>query len=80
MSDIDFYAARAKAYKKLSESAVTVLTCFQDKAEGKIKTKDILETTTLPKRTITHSLKTLVEKDFIARYGQGAATYYQLVF
>jgi len=80
MSDIDFYAARAKAYKKLSESAVTVLTCFKDKAEEKIKTKDILEATTLPKRTITHSLKTLTEKDFIARYGQGAATYYQLVF
>ena len=80
MSDIDFYATRAKAYKKLSESAVTVLTCFKDKAEKKIKTKDILEATALPKRTITHSLKTLTEKDFIARYGQGAATYYQLVF
>jgi len=80
MSDIDFYAARAKAYKKLSESAVSVLACFKDKAEEKIKTKDILEATALPKRTITHSLKTLAEKDFIARYGQGAATYYQLVF
>jgi len=80
MSDIDFYAARAKAYKKLSESAITVLTCFKDKAEEKIKTKDILEATALPKRTITHSLKILTEKDFIARYGQGAATYYQLIF
>lgn len=80
MSDIDFYAARAKAYKKLSESAVTVLTCFKDKAEEKIKTKDILNATALPKRTITHSLKTLTEKRFITRYGQGAATYYQLVF
>lgn len=80
MSDIDFYAARAKAYKKLSASAITVLTCFKDKAEEKIMTKDILEATDLPKRTITHSLKTLVEKDFIARYGQGAATYYQLIF
>jgi len=80
MSDIDFYAARARAYKRLSESAITVLTCFKDKAEEKIKTKDILEATALPKRTITHSLKTLAEKDFIARYGQGAATYYQLIF
>ena len=60
-----------KAYKKLSESAVSVLACFKDKAEEKIKTKDILEATALPKRTITHSLKTLAEKDFIARYGQG---------
>jgi Fic family protein len=80
MSDIDFYAARAKAYKKLSASAIAVLTCFKDKAEEKIKTKDILEATGLPKRTITTSLKTLTDKAFIARYGQGAATYYQLIF
>ena len=80
MSDIDFYAARAKAYKKLSESAITVLTCFKDKAEEKIKTKDIIAATGLPKRTITTSLKRLADKDFIARYGQGAATYYQLIF
>ena len=80
MSDIDFYAARAKAYKKLSASAVAVLMCFKDKAEEKIKTKDILEATDLPKRTITTSLKTLADSGFIARYGQGAATHYQLVF
>ena len=80
MSDIDFYAARAKAYKKLSASAVTVLMCFKDKAEEKIKTKDILEATDLPKRTITTSLKTLADSGFIARYGQGAATHYQLIF
>ena len=80
MSDIDFYAARAKAYKKLSGSAVTVLMCFKDKAEEKIKTKDILEATDLPKRTITTSLKTLADSGFIARYGQGAATHYQLIF
>jgi len=80
MGDIDFYAKRAKSYKKLSGSAITVLTCFKDKAEGKIKTKDVLEATDLPKRTITASLKTLADKEFIARYGQGAATYYQLIF
>jgi len=80
MSDIDFYAARAKAYKKLSASAVAVLICFKDKAEEKIKTKDILEATGLPKRTITNSLKTLADSGFIARYGQGAATHYQLIF
>ena len=80
MSDIDFYAARAKAYKKLSASAVAVLMCFKDKAEEKIKTKDILEATDLPKRTITTSLKTLADSGFIARYGQGAATHYRLIF
>ena len=80
LKDIDFYAKRAKAYKKLPQSAIKVLTCFKEKAEERVKTKDILEVTNLPKRTITTSLKTLVELDFIARYGQGAATYYQLIF
>ena len=80
MADIDFYAKRARAYKKLSGSAIAILTGFKDKAEEKIKTKDLLELTGLPKRTITTSLKTLADKEFIARYGQGAATYYQLIF
>ncbi len=80
MADIDFYAERAKSYKKLPASAIEILTCFKEKAEERIKTKEILEATSLPKRTITTSLKTLVNKRFITRYGQGAATYYQLIF
>ncbi len=80
MNDIDFYAARAKALKKLPESAIEVLNCFKEKAEKRIKTKAIIEITKLPKRTVTTSLKVLTEKQFIARYGQGAATYYQLIF
>lgn len=80
MNDIDFYAQRVKDFKKLPESAVQILNCFKEKAEEKITTKKILEATDLPNRTITSNLKILVEKKFIARYGQGAATYYQLVF
>ena len=80
MADIDFYSRRAKAYKKLSESAIKILLCFKEKAEEKLKTSDILKETQLPKRTITNSLKTLIDKKFIARYGQGAATYYRLIF
>lgn len=80
MADIDFYANRAKAYKNLSGSAIAVLASFKDKAEERIKTKYLLGATGLPKRTITTSLKSLADKQFIARYGQGAATYYQLIF
>lgn len=80
LDDIAFYAKRVQDYKKLSPSAITILACFKEKAEEQLKTKNILETTGLPKRTITASLKTLTEKNFIARYGQGAATYYQLIF
>lgn len=80
MSDIDFYAKRAKDFKKLPEKAVKILECFKERAEEKIKTKEILEATGFPKRTITTNLKILTDKEFIVRYGQGAATYYQLIF
>jgi len=80
MADIDFYAKRAREFKKLPEKAVRLLECFKEKAEQKIKTKDMIEATGFPTRTITSNLKILVEKEFIARYGQGAATYYQLIF
>ena len=80
MADIDFYSRRAKAYKELSESTIKVLLCFKEKAEEKLKTGDILKETQLPKRTITNSLKKLINKEFIMRYGKGAATYYCLIF
>jgi Fic family protein len=80
MGDIDFYAKRAKDFKKLPETAVILLECFKEKAEEKLKTKDMIELTGFAKRTITSNLKTLVDKEFIVRYGQGAATYYQLIF
>jgi len=74
MTDIDFYSKRAKVYKKLSESARKVLLCFRERAEEKLKTNDILQETKIPKRTITNALKILTNEEFIARYGQGAAT------
>ena len=80
MADIDFYAKRASDFKKLPERAVKILECFKERAEEKIKTKDIIDTTKFPRRTVTTNLKILTDKKFVARYGQGAATYYQLIF
>ena len=80
MADIDFYSKRAKAYKKLPESALKILSCFKDQAEEKLKTRDFLQETQLPKRTINHALTILINKEFIARYGQGASTSYRLIF
>ena len=80
IKDIDFYSKRAKAYKKLPESALKILNCFKEKAEKRIKTKELMEATNLPKRTITASLKRLVDQEFIVSYGKGAATHYQLIF
>ncbi len=80
MADIDFYAKKAKDFKKLSYKAVKILTCFKEKAEEKIQTKDVIRETGFSERTIKANLKTLVDKNFIARYGQGSSTYYQLIF
>jgi Fic family protein len=80
MADVDFYAKRAKEFKKLPDKAIKLLECFKEKVEERVKTKDMIEATGFPKRTVTTNLKTLVDKEFIARYGQGSATYYQLIF
>lgn len=80
LPDIRFYAARAQAHKKLPEAALAVWACFKDKAEQRLTPKAIVRETDLPQRTVTASLKTLVDQGFIARYGQGAGTYYQLIF
>jgi len=64
----------------LPDKAIQILECFKEKAEEKVKSKDIIEVTGFPKRTVTSNLKILADKEFITRYGQGAATYYQLIF
>lgn len=80
MADVDFYAKRAKEFKKLPDKAIKTMECFKEKEEEKVKTKDIIEATGFAKRTVTSNLKILFDKEFIARYGQGSATYYQLIF
>ena len=80
LGDVDFYIARVQAYQKLSESALKVLNCFRDLPENRIKPKRIREETGLPPRTVTNSLETLLKGEFIQRYAQGSATYYQILF
>ena len=80
MNDIDFYSQRARAYKELPESALKVLACFKERPEEKIKNAQVVAQTQLPTRTVAASLKSLVERQFIARYARGAATYYKLLF
>jgi Fic family protein len=80
LGDIDFYIQRLASYKKLSESALKVLESFKEQSEIRIKLKNIQKITGLPSRTVSNALATLLTTNFIQRYGQGSATYYQLVF
>lgn len=71
---------RFASIQKLSESAYQVWDCFKDFPEKKLKTKDIMENTGLPRRTIIHALNQLLEGHLIQRQGQGAGTRYQVIF
>ena len=80
LDDIQTYKIKFDALQTLSGSALTILDCFKNQPELHLSSKDLCERTQLPRRTVTHSLGTLVEYQFIRRYGQGSAVRYQLIF
>ena len=80
LADIDYYRDRYQATIKLSTNALEVFDCFKENPETRLTTKKILVLTSLPRRTITHSLKTLLDNQLIQKYGQGAGVRYQLTF
>ncbi|MCD4742182.1 MAG: Fic family protein [Desulfobacteraceae bacterium] len=80
LDDIPVYRKRFVNLQKLSKTALIVLNCFKEKPENRLNASYIIKTTGIPLRTIQYSLKTLVEKEFLQRLGQGRGTRYQLVF
>ncbi len=80
LDDIPIYRKRFVNLQKLSETALIVLNCFKEKPENRLNAGYITKTTGIPSRTIQYALRTLVEKEFLQRLGQGRGTRYQLVF
>ncbi len=80
LPDITIYKARFDEYLLLSESAQLVLATFKEYPEIRQSTKQLIELTKMPRRTVTHCLSTLTNKGFIPRKGQGAGVKYQLIF
>ena len=80
LSDIEIYRSRYARLQKLSESALTVLSCFKSSPERRLKVSDIEKDTDMPRRTVQYALKTLTQKAFVQKLGQGAGTRYQLIF
>ena len=80
LSDIEIYRSRYARLQKLSESALTVLSCFKSSPERRLKVSDIEKDTGIPRRTVQYALKTLTQKAFVQKLGQGAGTRYQLIF
>lgn len=80
LDDIAIYKKRFDTYQLLSESVHTVFACFKENPELRLATKQLVELTHLPKRTVTHCLSILSREKFIQKYGQGAGVRYQLIF
>lgn len=80
ISDIAICRERYANYQRLSESALAVLKSFKSSPEKRLKVSDIERDIELPRRTIQYALKTLSEKQFIQKLGEGAGSRYQLIF
>ncbi len=80
LEGVEEYRKKFQALQKLSDAAVKVLNAFKEHPEIRLNTKRISEQTDLPIRTVAYALATLLKNKLIQRYGQGAATKYQLTF
>ena len=80
LGDVNICRVRYANLKKLTETAQTVLNCFKNHPEKRLKVADIEAETELPRRTVQYALKTLTELAFLQILGQGAGSRYQLVF
>jgi Fic family protein len=80
LNDIIVYRKKYADLQKLSETALTVLTCFKSSPETRMQVAGIIKKTGLPRRTVQYALSRLTEKAFLQRLGQGAGSRYQLVF
>lgn len=80
LDDIVIYQNKYNAVQNLSPTATKIYQCFKEHPEIRLTTKEIIYLTSLPRRSIVHSLKTLFENGLIQKYGQGAGVRYQLTF
>jgi len=78
--DIEHYQKKFNLFINLAPSALTVLECFKDEPEMRLKTSDLVSKTGLPRRTVSNALESLHEAGFIQRYGQGPGVRYQIIF
>jgi Fic family protein len=78
--DFEYYRKRYSALQDLPPAARGVLDSFKERPETRLQRKEVIETTALPRATVTLALKTLTDGGFIQRQGRGAGVRYQLVF
>lgn len=80
LGDIGFYRARYASLQKLSPSAEKILDFFKTNPERRLQVAEIEQKSSLPRRTIQYTLKSLTQQGFLQRLGSGAGSRYQLLF
>jgi len=80
IQNLNYYSEKYENYFTLSETDKKVYTCFKEEPEKNLQTKDIIEATQIPRRTIIYALNKLVKKNFLQILGKGRAVKYKLVF
>jgi Fic family protein len=80
LNDIEFYKIKHRNLTQLTEASMQILNCFKASPEKRMKLSELEQETKLNRRTIQHSLTSLVEKGFLQRLGQKKGSRYQLVF
>jgi hypothetical protein len=66
--------------QRLTKSERLVLAAFKERPGLRLQTKDLVDTTTLPRTTIRDALRNLLKAELIQQVGRGKATQYQLAF
>lgn len=80
LNDITIYRDRYKLLKMLPNAASLVLDCFKEHPEIRLSNKNIVEETSLPRKTVINSLYTLLNGGLIQKYGKGPSVRYQICF
>ncbi len=80
LDDVNYYHEKYENHKALAPAAKNVLQCFKEHPEMRLTTRQLIELTKLPRRTVINALNRLCEKRFLQRQGQAASTHYQLIF
>lgn len=80
LDDVNYYHEKYENHKALAPAAKSVLQCFKEHPEMRLTTRQLIELTKLPRRTVINALNRLCEKRFLQRQGQAASTHYQLIF
>lgn len=80
LKDVTLLRQRYLAMIRLSENALTVLTCFKSSPEKRLSLSELIQETSLPHRTTQNALVSLVKAGFLQRLGMGPSSRYQLIF